>query len=186
LTHTRSNERRKRDPFAFAWGKVVERIEVSTIADDCAIGILFKDRTYLGFDLDPFLRITPDFSDWKTHNYNRANAGHLSAANNPLSNIKPEPAEAGFCVSCFYVSRGCRMTSTPLYIEQETLFLWHLLMEAAVFLWKDWPKHMEIVYVGQQNFNMTGVCPHCNRPTVLTQTSPASSEHIGTHPSSGY
>ena len=62
------------------------------------------------------------------------------------------------------------MTSTPLYIEQETLFPWHLLMEAAVFLWKDWPKHMEIVYVGQQNFNMTGVCPHCNRPTVLTQT----------------
>jgi hypothetical protein len=37
--------------------------------DDCAIGILFKDRTYLGFDVEPFLRITPDYSDWKTHNY---------------------------------------------------------------------------------------------------------------------
>ena len=56
-------------PIRFCPGHVVERIEVSTIADDCAIGILFKDRTYLGFDLDPFLRITPDYSDWKTQNY---------------------------------------------------------------------------------------------------------------------
>jgi hypothetical protein len=35
--------------------------------NDCAIGIFFKDRIYLGFE--PFLRITPDFSDWKTHTY---------------------------------------------------------------------------------------------------------------------
>jgi hypothetical protein len=66
---TRSKKRRKRDPFAVVRGKVVERIEISTLPHDCALGILFKDRTYLGFDLDPFLRITPDFSDWKTHNY---------------------------------------------------------------------------------------------------------------------
>ena len=66
---TRSKKRRKPDPFAVVRGKVVERIEVSTMTDDIAIGILFKDRTYLGFDLDPFLRITPDFSDWKSHNY---------------------------------------------------------------------------------------------------------------------
>jgi hypothetical protein len=66
---TRSPKRRKPDPFAVVRGKVVERIEVSTMSDDIAIGILFKDRTYLGFDLDPFLRITPDYSDWKTHNY---------------------------------------------------------------------------------------------------------------------
>jgi hypothetical protein len=68
---TRSRKRRKPDPFAVVRGKVVERIEVSTMSGDCAIGILFKDRTYLGFDLDPLLRITPDFSDWKTHNYKR-------------------------------------------------------------------------------------------------------------------
>jgi hypothetical protein len=66
---TRSRKRRKPDPFAVVRGKVVERIELTTMAENCAIGILFKDRTYLGFDLDPFLRITPDFSDWKTHNY---------------------------------------------------------------------------------------------------------------------
>ena len=66
---TRSRKRRKPDPFAVVRGKIVERIEVSTMDDDCSIGILFKDRTYLGFDVEPFLRITPDFSDWKTHNY---------------------------------------------------------------------------------------------------------------------
>jgi hypothetical protein len=55
---TRSPKRRKPDPFAVVRGKVVERIEVSTLDDDCAIGIMF-------------LRITPDYSDWKTHNYKR-------------------------------------------------------------------------------------------------------------------
>jgi hypothetical protein len=64
-----TRKRRKRDVFPEVKGKVVERIEISTLSGACAIGILFQDRTYLGFDLDPFLRITPDFSDWKTHNY---------------------------------------------------------------------------------------------------------------------
>jgi hypothetical protein len=59
-------KRRKPDPFAVVRGKVVERIEVSTMDDDGAIGILFKDRTYLGFDVEPFLRITPDYSDWNS------------------------------------------------------------------------------------------------------------------------
>lgn len=68
---TVSRKKRKPDPFAVVRGKVVERVEVSTNDDDMAIGILFKDRTYLGFDLDPYLKITPDFSDWKTHNYRR-------------------------------------------------------------------------------------------------------------------
>ncbi len=66
---TGSRKKRKPDPFAVVRGKVVERIEVVTIPQACSIGILFKDRTYLGFDLDPFLQITPDFSDWKDHNY---------------------------------------------------------------------------------------------------------------------
>lgn len=69
MAKSKSTRRRKRDPFPEVKGKVVERIEISTLSGACAIGILFQDRTYLGFDLDPFLRITPDFSDWKTHNY---------------------------------------------------------------------------------------------------------------------
>ena len=92
-----SNKRRKRDPFAVVRGKVVERIEVSTMDDHCAIGILFKNRTYLGFDIEPFLRITPDFPTGKLTTTNASNAGHLSAANENFSNIKPEPAEGGFC-----------------------------------------------------------------------------------------
>ena len=68
---TRSRTRRKPDPFAVVRGKVVERIEVSTMDDDFTVGIMFKDRTYLAFDVEPFLRITPNFSDWKTHNYKR-------------------------------------------------------------------------------------------------------------------
>ena len=90
---TRSRKRRKPDPFAVVRGKVVERIEVSTMDDDCAIGILFKDRTYLGFDLEPFLRITPDFPTGKLTTTNRSNAGHLSTPNNPLYITNTEPAE---------------------------------------------------------------------------------------------
>ena len=52
-------------------------------------------------------------------------------------------------------------------------------MEATVFLRKDWPKEMEIVFIGPQNFNMNGVCPHCNRPTVLTQVSQPFVEEVG-------
>ena len=59
----------RRPAFAEVKGKVVERVEVSTISGACAIGILFEDRTYLGFDIDPFVRITPDFSDFRTGNY---------------------------------------------------------------------------------------------------------------------
>jgi hypothetical protein len=64
---TRSRVSRK-PAFPEVKGKIVERVEVST-ANGCSIGILFQDRTYLAFDVDPFLRITPDFSDWKTGNY---------------------------------------------------------------------------------------------------------------------
>lgn len=66
---TRSRSSRKRPAFTEVKGKVVERVEVSTSHDNCSIGILFQDRTYLAFDVDPILRITPDFSDWKTGNY---------------------------------------------------------------------------------------------------------------------
>ncbi len=65
---TRSRVSRKTPQFPEVKGKVVERVEVST-GDMCAIGILFQDRTYLAFEIDPFLRITPDFSHWKTGNY---------------------------------------------------------------------------------------------------------------------
>jgi hypothetical protein len=45
------------------------------------IGILFQGRTYLSFDLGPFVRIAADFSDWKTGN------------NKPLKRWKPVASE---------------------------------------------------------------------------------------------
>src|SRR6476646_3557575 len=87
----RPRKRRKPDPFAVVRGKVVERIEVSTMDDDCSIGIMFKDRTYLGFDIEPFLWMI--FPTGKLTTTNASNAGHLSVPNNNFSNIQPEPAE---------------------------------------------------------------------------------------------
>jgi hypothetical protein len=91
----------KPDPFAFVRGKVVKRIEVSTMQGDCAIGILFEDRTYLGFDLDPFLRITPDYSDGKTHNYKPLKTLATSAQRITRSTLRTEspPKKAGFVIS---------------------------------------------------------------------------------------
>lgn len=82
---TRSPKRRKPDPFAVVRGKVVERIEVSTMDDDCSIGIMFKDRTYLAFDVEPFLRSHPITQTGKLTTTDASNAGHLCAA-------KPDPA----------------------------------------------------------------------------------------------
>jgi hypothetical protein len=66
---TRSRSRNRLPGFPEVKGKVVERVEVSIIGGDCAIGMLFQDRTYLAFEIEPVIRITPDFSDWKTKNY---------------------------------------------------------------------------------------------------------------------
>jgi hypothetical protein len=65
----RSHNSRKRPQFPEVKGKVVERVEVSAGSENCEIGILFQDRTYLAFEIEPVIRITPDFSDWKTKNY---------------------------------------------------------------------------------------------------------------------
>ena len=64
-----SRNTRKGNAFPEVRGKVVERVEISTRLDDCAIGILFQDRTYLSFDLESEISIRPELSDWKTGNY---------------------------------------------------------------------------------------------------------------------
>ena len=56
-------------------GKVVEAVEFRPAENGYGIGILLTDRTYLGFDVDPLIRIKPDYSDWKSGNYNPLNAG---------------------------------------------------------------------------------------------------------------
>lgn len=68
---TRSRKRRKRPAFSEVKGKVVDAIELTPMDNGYAIGILFQDRTYLCFEVEPFLMVKPDFSDWKTKNYKR-------------------------------------------------------------------------------------------------------------------
>ena len=98
--HKRTRKRRTRQlPGAQFKGKVVQHVEVDTTDYGCSIGIMFQDRTYLCFEVETGVTILPDFSDWKTGNYKRSNAGELFTANN-FSNIKPEPAEKRFVVRC--------------------------------------------------------------------------------------
>lgn len=66
---TRSRKRRKRPDFAEVKGKIVEAIEMTATEAGYAIGIMFKDRTYLCFDVEPFVMVMPELSDWKTENY---------------------------------------------------------------------------------------------------------------------
>lgn len=68
---THSRQRRKRDPFSVVRGKVVESVEVKPSDPGYSIGIMFQDRTFLSFDVEPQMTFTimPELSDWKTHNY---------------------------------------------------------------------------------------------------------------------
>ena len=66
---TRSLRRRKRSDIPEVTGKVVEAVELRPSGAGYEIGILFTDRTYLGFEVEPCLTILPELSDWKTGNY---------------------------------------------------------------------------------------------------------------------
>jgi hypothetical protein len=66
---TLSRKRRKRPAFAEVKGKTVEGIELKPTENGYSIGIMFQDRTFLSFDVDPFVTVMPELSDWKTQNY---------------------------------------------------------------------------------------------------------------------
>lgn len=68
---TRSRKRRKRSDFPEVTGKVVQAVEVRPSETGYGIGIMFTDRTFLSFDVEPqmTLSIMPELSDWKTGNY---------------------------------------------------------------------------------------------------------------------
>jgi Domain of unknown function (DUF4145) len=62
---------------------------------------------------------------------------------------------------------------------QEALSLMSLLQETALFLWKEWPRDMEAVALNQQdNFSLTGTCPHCNHLSVFIVVSSKYAELI--------
>ena len=69
--------------------------------DDCPIGIMFKDRTYLGFDVNRSFGSHQIFPTGKLTTTNASNAGHLCAASDQNS-----PEMAGFsCPADMYQMR---------------------------------------------------------------------------------
>jgi hypothetical protein len=52
------------------------------------------------------------------------------------------------------------------FVIEEKLDLVSLLQETAIFLWKEWPKNMEVTAVNLQanQVAMRGRCPHCGEP----------------------
>jgi hypothetical protein len=69
--HKRTGSRRKRTRNAFpeVKGKIVEGVELTPSEHGYSIGIMFQDRTYLSFDVEPYITVFPELSDWKTENY---------------------------------------------------------------------------------------------------------------------
>jgi hypothetical protein len=65
---TRSRKKRK-NAFPEIKGKIVEGVELMPSENGYSIGIMFQDRTFLSFDVEPYLTIFPELSDWKTENY---------------------------------------------------------------------------------------------------------------------
>jgi hypothetical protein len=65
-THSR---KKRTNAFPEIKGKIVETVEVDSGENGYVIGIMFQDRTYLSFDVEPYITIFPELSDWKTKNY---------------------------------------------------------------------------------------------------------------------
>lgn len=51
--------------------------------------------------------------------------------------------------------------------EQDTPSLVDLLQETALFLWKEWPRDMELASTWHGGFTLRGICPHCNREAAF-------------------
>jgi hypothetical protein len=68
---TLSRKRRPKSDFREVRGKVVEAVELRPSDTGYEIGVLFTDRTYLSFDIEPQMSFTiaSELSDWKTGNY---------------------------------------------------------------------------------------------------------------------
>src|SRR5215813_10667727 len=60
---------------------------------------------------------------------------------------------------------------TPLVLsEQDTLpSVWDFIGASVAILWRDWHKNMQVgkVHLSECKFNLTGTCPHCDRPSVF-------------------
>jgi hypothetical protein len=66
---THSRRKRTRNAFTEIKGKIVEGVELVPTENGYSVGIMFQDRTFLSFDVEPCITISPELSDWKTKNY---------------------------------------------------------------------------------------------------------------------
>ena len=66
---TRSRKRRKRGGFPEVKGKIVDSVELVPTENGYSVGIMFRDRTFLSFDVEPYITVFPELSDWTTKNY---------------------------------------------------------------------------------------------------------------------
>jgi hypothetical protein len=66
---THSRKKRTRNAFPEVKGKIVEGVELMPTENGYSIGIMFQDRTFLSFDVEPYIAVFPELSDWKTKNY---------------------------------------------------------------------------------------------------------------------
>jgi hypothetical protein len=87
---THSRWKRTRNAFTEIKGKIVEGVELMPSENGCAIGIMFRDRTYLSFDVEPYITNSPELSDWKTKNYKPLQRWR------PMHNLPKAPAGTGF------------------------------------------------------------------------------------------
>lgn len=65
----------------------------------------------------------------------------------------------------------CEEETTESRIAEPSI--WLLLETTALFLWKDWPRDMNVVtqseYVGLPKIRLRGTCPHCRAKAVFTE-----------------
>ena len=64
-----TSSRKRKNAFPEIKGKIVEGVELMPSENGYSIGIMFQDRTFLSFDVEPYISIFPELSDWKTKNY---------------------------------------------------------------------------------------------------------------------
>jgi hypothetical protein len=62
-------------------------------------------------------------------------------------------------------------------MEQDLVLL---LQETAVFLWKDWPRDMNLSNVQENGFTLNGTCPHCGKEAAFPTVTDTFDEHPGT------
>jgi len=68
---TRSLKRRAKSALPEVTGKIVDSVELKPSDTGYSIGLMFTDRTFLSFDIEPHIGFTiePELSNWKSGNY---------------------------------------------------------------------------------------------------------------------